>query len=323
MIKFSTAVKAAFIGATIVCAASAMAQKWPERPIRMVVPFPPGGSYDIIARSLALKLEKKLGQPVVIDNISGGPTVPCVLSVLKEKADGYTLLLASDGSLNINPYTIKGLRYNPDTDLTPVTIVNTVPHWIVARADSKYQNLTELKAYILANPGKVSISVNAVGGVAHLALANWKRVNGLKFTIIPYRGSPPAMADLIGGQTDAHVDVIGSSMAFVAGGRVKPLAVMQSTAVAQFPKVETQKAEGGLQGRANLALVVKAGTPPAIIDQLYKDVKSSVEEPDFLARLESLAYEPVLSTPAKASAFLHAETARYGVIAKGVDLDAN
>ncbi|MEO6321387.1 MAG: tripartite tricarboxylate transporter substrate binding protein [Polaromonas sp.] len=323
MIKFSAAVKAAFIGATMVCATCATAQTWPERPLRLVVPFPPGGSYDIVARTLALKLEKKLGQPVMVDNISGGATVPGVMAVLKEKADGYTLLLASDGTLNINPYTIKSLRYNPDVDLTPVTIVNTVPHWIVASADSKQQTLTELKAYIQSHPGKVSISVNAVGGVAHLALANWKQVNGLKFTIVPYRGSPPAMTDLIGGQTDAHVDVIGSSMAFVAGGKVKPLAVLQSTAVAQFPKVETQKADGGLLARANLALVVKAGTPQAVIDQLYKEVKSSVEEPDFVARLQSLAYEPVLMPPAKARTFLHAETARYGAIAKGVNLDAN
>ncbi|MGH8856610.1 MAG: Bug family tripartite tricarboxylate transporter substrate binding protein [Polaromonas sp.] len=306
-------------------ATCATAQAWPERPLRLVVPFPPGGSYDIIARTLSQKLEKKLGQPVVVENISGGATVPGVMSALKDKADGYTLLLASDGTLNINPHTIKDLRYNPDIDLTPITILNTVPHWIVARADRKERNLTELKAYIQSNPGKVSISVNAVGGAAHLGLASWKQINGLKFTIVPYRGSPPAMADLIGGQTDAHVDVIGSSMAFVTGGKVKSLATLQSTAVAQFPKLETQKAESGnaLLVRANLALVVKTGTPQPIIERLYKEVKGSVEEPDFVARLQSLAYEPVLLPPAQARTFLHAETARYGAIAKGVNLDAN
>lgn len=323
MNKFSLAVKAAIVGTAMVVTTCVTAQTWPERSIRLVVPFPPGGSYDVIARTLALKLEKKLGQPVMVDNISGGATVPGVMAVLKEKADGYTLLLASDGTLNINPYTIKGLRYNPDVDLTPITIVNTVPHWIVASADSKQNSLTDLKAYIQSHPDKVSISVNAVGGAAHLALANWKQVNGLKFTIIPYRGSPPAMTDLIGGQTNAHVDVIGSSMAFVAAGKIKPLAVLQSTAVTQFPKVETQNSKDGLLARANLALVVKSGTPQAVIDRLYREVKSSVEEPDFIARLESLAYESVLMPPSKARSFLHAETARYGVIAKDVNLDAN
>lgn len=325
MNKFSAAVKAVIVGATVLCATCAVAQTWPEKPLRLVVPFPAGGSYDIVARALALKLEKKLGQPVMVDNISGGATVPGVMAVLKEKTDGYTLLLASDGSLNINPHTIKGLRYNPDVDLTPVTIVNTVPHWLVVRADSKLRNLAELKTYIQSHPDKVSISVNAVGGAAHLGLANWKQVNGLKFTIIPYRGSPPAMTDLIGGQTDAHVDVIGSSMSFVAGGKLKPLATLQTTVVEQLPKLETQKADDGkaLLVRANLALVVKTGTPQPIIEQLYKAVKSSVEEPDFIARLQSLTYEPVLIPPAQARSFLHAETARYGAIAKGVNLEAN
>lgn len=323
MSKFSAIVKAAIISSTIVCATFAAAQTWPEKTIRLVVPFPPGGSYDIVARTLAVKLEKRLGKSVIVDNVSGGATVPGTMAVLREKADGYTLLLASDGTLNINPFTIKGLPYKPDVDLTPVTVVNTVPHWIVVSADSKQQSLNELKSYIQSHPGKVSISVNAVGGVAHLALANWKQVNELKFTIVPYRGSPPAMTDLIGGQTDAHVDVIGSSMAFVASGKIKPLAVLQSTVVAQFPKVETQKADGGLLARANLSLVVKTGTPQAVIDLLYKEVKSSVEEPDFAARLESLAYEPLLMPPSKARTFLHAESARYGQIAKGVNLDAN
>ncbi|MGO4332134.1 Bug family tripartite tricarboxylate transporter substrate binding protein [Cupriavidus sp. 2TAF22] len=322
---FSAAARAAIFGFSLATASFAAGAAWPERPLRLVVPFPAGGSYDIIARTLSRKLEKRLGQPVVVENIAGGATVPGVMSALKDKPEGYTLLLASDGSLNINPHVIKGLRYNPDTELTPVTILTTVPHWIVARSDRKERNLADLKAYIQGNPGKVSISINTVAGAAHLALANWKQRNGLDFAIVPYRGSPPAMADLIGGQTDAHVDVIGSSVAYVTDGKVKPLATLQSHAVAQFPKLETQKADSpdGLLVSANLALVVRTGTPQPIIERLYKEVNSSVEEPDFLARLQSLAYEPVLTPPAQARKFLQAESARYGAIAKAVNLDAN
>ncbi len=324
MSKFSVIMKSVVAGAVIFSATCASAA-WPERTLRLVVPFPAGGSYDIIGRLLSQKLEKRLGQSVVVENVSGGATVPGVMSALKDNADGYTLLLASDGSLNINPHTIKGLRYNPDTELTPVTILNTVPHWIVARVDRKETSLTDLKSYIQKNPGKVSISINTVGGAAHLGLANWKQQNKLDFAIVPYRGSPPAMADLIGGQTDAHVDVIGSSVAYVTGGKVKPLAVLQTEPVSQFPKIETQKAndKNALVLRANLALVVKTGTPQAIIDRLYKEVKASVEEPDFVEKLKTLAYEPVLLPPAQARKFLHAETARYGAIAKSVNLEAN
>jgi tripartite-type tricarboxylate transporter receptor subunit TctC len=301
------------------------AAAYPDKPLRLVVPFPAGGSYDIIGRTLARKLEQRLGQPVVVENIAGGATVPGVLSVLKEKADGNTLLLASDGTLNINPFTIKGLRYRPDTDLVPVTIVSTVPHWIITRADRKEMTLGELKAHIQRNPGKVSISVNAIAGAAHLGLADWKRRNGLDFTIVPYRGSPPAMADLIGGQTYAHVDVIGSSVNYVRDGKARPLATLQAEPVAQFPGVQTQKAGDteALLVRANLALVVKAGTPEPIVERLYKEVKASVQEADFIARLQTLAFEPVLSTPGESRRFLQAETVRYGAIARAVDLESN
>ncbi|MGY2490781.1 Bug family tripartite tricarboxylate transporter substrate binding protein [Cupriavidus sp. CP313] len=312
---------AALLAAT--CASAAAA--WPDRPLRLVVPFPAGGSYDIIGRTLARKLEQRLGQPVVVENIAGGATVPGVSSVLKEKADGNTLLLASDGTLNINPFTIKGLRYRPESDLTPVTIVSTVPHWIITRADRKEMTLGELKTHIQRNPGKVSISINVVAGAAHLRLADWKRRNGLDFTIVPYRGSPPAMADLIGGQTYAHVDVIGSSVNYVQDGKAKPLATLQAEPITQFPALQTQKAGGtdALQVRGNLALVVKAGTPAPVIDRLYREVKASVQEADFAARLQTLAYEPVLSTPEQARRFLQAETIRYGAIARAVDLESN
>ena len=320
---FSTAVKATILAASVL-STSLVAAAWPDRPIRLVVPFPAGGSYDVIARMLSLKLEKRLGQAVTVENITGGATVPGVLSVLKAKADGYSLLLASDGTFNINPHTVKGLPYNPDAELTPVTILNTVPHWIITSAGNRHSNFTDLTSYIRNNPGKASISINTVAGAAHLGLANWKQQNKLDFAIIPYRGSPPAMLDLIGGQTDAHVDVVGSSVSYVSGGKAKPLGVLQTTAVELFPNLEKQKEQdkGALLVRANLALAVKAGTPQAIIDRLYQEVKSSAQEPDFLARLQSLAYEPVLTTPSEARDFLHAETARYGAIVKSINFQA-
>lgn len=324
-ISLAAIIRGVIAGTAVLAMNAAGAAAWPDRPLRLVVPFPAGGSYDIVGRTLARKLEQRLGQPVVVENIAGGATVPGVMSVLKEKADGHTLLLASDGTLNINPHTVKGLRYHPDRDLTPVTIVNTVPHWIVARADRKPMTLAGLKDYIVKHPGKVSISINAVAGAAHLGLADWKRRNGLDFTIVPYRGSPPAMSDLIGGQTDAHVDVIGSSVSYVSDGKVKPLAVLQTETVAQFPRLERQvpDSKDALLVRANLALVARAGTPDAVVERLYREVRASVQEKDFLERLQTLAYEPVLTTPAESRRLIHAETVRYGAIARTVNLESN
>lgn len=321
MNRFRTALASLLIASF--AAGAAHASDWPARPLRIVVPFPAGGSYDTIARTLAPKLEKRLGRAVTVENISGGATVPGVMSVLNAPADGHSLLLASDNTMNINPHTIPNLPYDPDTQLTPVTVLNTVPHWVVGQPDGKFASVAELSSHIRRHPGKVSISVNAVGGAAHLGLAHWRQQNKLDFTIIPYRGSPPAMTDLIGGRTDAHVDVIGSSVSYVAAGKVRPLGVLQASPVEKFPQLERQDAQDArsLQVRVNLTLAVKTGTPAAVIDRLYQEVKASVQEPDFQARLQALAYEPLLSTPAQARAFLHRETARYGEIARTVKLE--
>ncbi|MYN11816.1 tripartite tricarboxylate transporter substrate binding protein [Pusillimonas sp. TS35] len=291
------------------------ADAWPSRMIRVVVPYPPGGSADLLGRLVAKKLsEAEPGAKVVVENISGGATVPGALSVLKDPADGHTLFMASDNTLNLNHWLLKNPGYDADKDFTPVTVLNTYPHWLIVNPNGKHKDFASFVDYIRANPGMASISVNTVGGSAYLALDAWRRANKLDFMIVPYRGSPPAVTDLIGGQTDAHVDVVGSSVALARGGKVKPIAVLQTDPLDEFPDAATQNYDDpkALTVRANLSVVVRSGAPQPVIDKIYAILNKGVKDPDFVKALADLKYPAVMIEPAKAQAFVRGETQRYG-----------
>ncbi|MFE0843181.1 Bug family tripartite tricarboxylate transporter substrate binding protein [Achromobacter insolitus] len=312
--------------AALTTACVAAGTDWPKAPLRIIVPYTSGGSVDAIGRALAEKLGTRLGQKLVVENIAGGANVPAVKSVLSGAADGYSLLLASDTALSINPHVIKDLTYDPERDLTLATVVSTQPHWIITRPERKdLGNLEDLKAYIKSHPGKVSIGVNVVGGAAHLGLADWRRRNELDFAIVPYRAPEQGTVDLIGGRLDAKVDPIGASRNLAEEGKVKPLAILQDTPIPAFPGIPAQEpnSAAALTVRAHISLAVKAGTPPAIVDRLYQEVRASVLEPDFLNRLKVFTYLPVLTPPEESRQRIQAETARYGSIAKNIDLDGN
>ncbi len=289
---------------------------WPRRTIKVVVPYPAGGSADAMGRMVANKLGKALKVSVVVENIAGGATVPGALAVLRDPADGHTVFMASDGTLNINRWLLKDVRYDGDKDFTPVTVLNSYPHWLIVNPQGPYKSFDDLVKAIRARPGKVSISINTIGGAAHLALDNWRRENGLSFEIVPYRGSPPAVADLIGNHTDAHMDVVGSSIAHARGGRVLPVAVLQGTPIKEFSQAITQDAKDpkALVVQSNLSVVMRSGTPQAVLDRLYAVLQAGVKEDDFVKTMNLLSLDPVMLEPAKAKAFLLQETQRYGVL---------
>lgn len=297
---------------------------WPRRTIKVVVPYPPGGTADVMGRLVAHKLGKAFPKvSVVVENVTGGATVPGALAVMREPADGHTVFLASDNTLNINRWLLKDARYDGDRDFTPVTVLNTYPHWLIVNGQGPYKSLDELVQAIQARPGKVSISVNTIGGAAYLALDSWRRENGLKFEIVPYRGSPPAVADLIGGHTDAHVDVVGSSVAHARSGRVLPVAVLQSRTLKEFPKATAQSEQNpkALNVQSNLSVVMRSGTPQPVIDKLYDILKAGAKEEDFTRTMDMLCLDTVLLEPAKARAFLQQETRRYGALVEKSGLE--
>lgn len=300
------------------------ADPYPSKPIRVVVPYPAGGSADLLGRLVAQKVNKAFpGSKVIVENKAGGATVPAALDVLRDPADGHTLFMASDNTLNINRWLLKDPRYDGDRDFTPVTVLNTYPHWIIVNANGKYKNFDDLVNTIKNNPGKVSISVNTVGGSAYLALDNWRRANNLKFEIVPYRGSPPAVADLIGGQTDAHLDVVGSSANHARGGKVLPVAVLQTEPLKEFPTAVPQSYEDpkALTVRANLSVVVRNGTPKEVVDRIYAAIDAGVKEDDFIKALESFNYAPVLSNPEQSRKFVLSETERYRKLVENSGLE--
>jgi tripartite-type tricarboxylate transporter receptor subunit TctC len=242
---------------------------------------------------------------------------------MKAPADGYTLLMASDNTININGFLMKKIPYDGDKDFTPVTVVNTYPHWLIVSENSKHKDFAGLTQYIKDHPGEASISVNTVGGAAYLALSKWRQENKLQFEIIPYRGSPPAVTDLIGGQTDAHLDVVGSSIAHARSGKVKPVAVLQTTPLQEFPQAAVQNYDDpkALTVRSNLSVVVKSGTPQAAIDKLYAAINEGMREPDAVKALDMLAYAAVLTPPKESKQFLLAETKRYAELVKASGLE--
>lgn len=297
---------------------------WPRRTIKVVVPYPPGGTADVMGRLVAHKLGKAYPKvSVVVENVSGGATVPGALAVMRDPADGHTVFLASDNTLNINRWLLKDPRYDGDRDFTPVTVLNTYPHWLIVNAQGSYKSLDDLTQAIRVKPGKVSISVNTIGGAAYLALDSWRRENGLNFEIVPYRGSPPAVADLIGGHTDAHVDVVGSSVTHARSGRVLPLAVLQKAPLKEFPQAVAQNPANpkALAIQSNLSVVVRTGTPEAVVNKLYEVLKTSAKDEDVTRTLEMLSLDSVLTEPQKTKAFLLQETKRYGVLVEKSGLE--
>jgi tripartite-type tricarboxylate transporter receptor subunit TctC len=314
---------AVWLGVAMALPLSAQAQDWPNKPFKVVVPYPAGGSADIMGRLVAKKISDKLGQPAVVENVSGGATIPGVLSVLKDPPEGYTLFMASDNTLNINGFLMKKIPYDGDKDFTPITVVNTYPHWLIVKQDGKHKDFDSLKQYIKTHPGQASISVNTIGGAAYLALSQWRQKNNFDFEIIPYRGSPPAVTDLIGGQTDAHLDVVGSSISQARAGKVKPVVVLQSQALKEFPAAVTQDYDNtkDLTVRSNLSVVVRSGTPQDVINKLYAAIKEGMQEQDFITALDLLAYAPVMTSPEDSKKFLLEETVRYGKLVEASGLE--
>lgn len=304
---------AAAIGATLGFGAHA-AENFPSKNFKVVVPYPAGGSADIVGRLVAKKLNENLGQTAIVENISGGATIPGALAVMRDDADGHTIFMASDNTLNINGFLMKKVPYDADKDFTPITVVTAYPHWLIVKKDGPHKDFASLVKYIQDNPGQASISVNTIGGSAHLGLVQWRQANNLDFEIIPYRGSPPAVQDLIGGLTDAHVDVVGSSMSHARSGRVAPVAVLNSNPVDEFPDAVAQDENDpqALVVQANLSAVVRSGTPQPVIEKLYDAIKKGSEDADFIEGLNVLGYTAVLTPPAESREFVLSETKRYG-----------
>ena len=313
------------IAVTLPWAVPAAAQeRWPSKPVRMVVPFAPGGSTDVIARMVGQKLSVIWGQPVVIDNRTGaGGNVGADL-VAKSAADGYTLLMAS-GSITINPQLYKRMPFDTKKDLVPITNVASGPMLVVVPEGSPVKSVKELIALAKAKPGAVNFGSAGVGSQVHLAAENFADAAGIDVTHVPYKGEAPAYTDLIGNQTQMMVGNFAAASALLGNGRLRALAVTGKLRSPQLPDIPTV-AESGLPGFENtgwFGLLAPAGTPPDILAKVQRDTAMVLAETETKARLYVQGMTAVGNSSAEFAKAMDAESLRWATVVKNRNLSSN
>ncbi|MPS78576.1 MAG: tripartite tricarboxylate transporter substrate binding protein [Achromobacter sp.] len=295
------------------------ASTWPTQPIRMVVPFPPGGSVDTVARTLGQALQEELGQPVIIENKPGASSVLGARYVKQAEPDGYTLLL--NASLQVaNPLLLDTVTYDALKDFAPITEIGAQPQLVLVRKDSPYQSLKDLVAGAKAKPGELTWAIAAYGAAGHLACELVNEQAGVKMEVIPYRGGGPALVDLMGGQVTAMTEPMASAFPHVKDGKLRALAVTSSQRVAAIPDIPTV-AEAGYAGfdmPSWYGIWAPAGTPQAVIDKVYAATRQALQNPAVKARFDALSFIPVGSSPTEFAAFQANEYKTYETVIKAI-----
>jgi tripartite-type tricarboxylate transporter receptor subunit TctC len=294
------------------CAIGAAAQEYPNRPLRLVVPFAPGGGADIVARAVAAPLAKRLGQPVVVDNKPGGGATLGADIVAKAPADGYTLLYTTPGPQMANPYLMAKLPYDPARDLVPVSEVAIVPNVLVVNKDLPVRNLKEFIAYAKAHPGKVNFASAGQGASSHLAGELFKQSAGVFIVHIPYRGTGPALTDLLSGQVQMAIDSIAVYKPHIDSGALRALGVATAKRSPLLPNVPAISEElKGFEAAPVNYISVPARTPQAVIDRLNREINAVLQSPELKEQLAAGGVLPQGSTPAEMAALIRSEAAKW------------
>ena len=307
----------ALLAAALVLPGAAMAQpeaNWPTRPIRWVVPFPPGGAMDVIARTLGDVAARELGQPVVIENRPGAGGNIGADYVAKQPADGYTIMIASIG-MATNKALYSRLSYDPVKDFAPVSLLAVVPNVLVVNAaKSADQSVKDVLADARREPGKLTYASAGNGTSIHLAGEMFASMAGLQLLHVPYKGSGPAVTDMLGGQVDLMFDSITSVRPHIQSGKLRALGVTTARRSSVLPDVPTI-AEAGVPGYEVspwFAVFAPAGTPEAVVSRLNQVLNSAMMQPDTLKKLEGVGAEPIGSTPQELATHLNNELDRWG-----------
>ena len=300
--------------------AIALAQSYPTKPIRMVVPFPPGGPADVVARLLTDKLKAGLGQPVIVDNRGGAGGTLGIEQVAKSPPDGYTVLLTAMGGLAVAPSVVPSLGYDPLKDLVPIGRAVTVPEVIVVSPKFKARTLPELVAFAKANPGRVNFGSPGSATMPHLAAELLKREAGIDMIHVPYRGSGPALTDLVAGQVDVMFADVTLVQPYIASGRLVPIAAASPKRLPSLPKVPTT-AEAGLPNVVaynRYGMLAPAGTPRDVVAKLHRALAEALKAPDLQERFAKDGALVGGESPEEFAAFMRAEAVKWGALAKAV-----
>jgi tripartite-type tricarboxylate transporter receptor subunit TctC len=307
--------KAITAAGLVLCAINASASDYPSKPITWVVPFPPGGAMDVMARTLGEKLSQSMKQPVVIENRPGAGGSIGSGVVARSAPDGHTLMIVSIGHA-VNPSLYPKLSYDATKDFEPVSLVGIVPNILVAHPSLKANNVKELIAQAKAAPGKLTYASAGNGTTVHLAAELFNSMAGVDVMHVPYKGSAPAVTDLMGGQVNLMFDSVSSAKPYIQSGKLKALAVTTSKRSSIFPNVPTM-AESGIPGyelSGWYAVFVPAKTPKPIVDRLNAELVKALKQADVRARFTQIGAEPVGSSPQQLANTLKTETVRWSKI---------
>jgi tripartite-type tricarboxylate transporter receptor subunit TctC len=304
--------------ALLAAAGLAAAQAWPTKPIKVIVPYPPGGTSDILARALGPGMQAALGQPWIVENKPGATGNVGADFVAKSPPDGHTILLADIGSLAIAPSVVTSLPFDPVKDFAPVVMVAYSPHLLVVHPSVGVKDVKELIAQAKAKPDALNFAVSGTGGANHLAGIDFAQRAGIKWTYIPYKGGSQALTDMVGGQAQVMFNGALATYPFVKDGKLKALAVSSAKRFPTMPDIPTV-AEAGMAGfetGSYQGIVAPAGTPKEVVDKLHATVTKVLATPEVKERLDKAGAELRPQSSAEFGAFIRSERDKWAKVVK-------
>ena len=304
-------------------AQTAQAQ-YPTKPIRFIVPFPPGGGTDIVARTINLRLSERLGQTVLIDNRGGANAIIGTDLAAKAPADGYTMLICLQANMVVNPLLYRDLPYDPSRDFAPVLQLTTIAQMLTVHPGLPVKSVTELIQFARSQPGKLTYGSSGTGGSSHLATVLFNTMTQLNMVHVPYKGGGPAVNDLVGGQINVYAGTVLSLVPFVKAGRVRALGVTTEKRLAAFPDLPAiAETLPGYEAGVWQGLVVPKGTPDAIVQRLNREINAILKMPDIQERLTAGGAEPIGGSAAAFSRWIKKDTAKVAKLIKDAGIKVN
>ena len=305
---------ALLVAAAVFAAAPARADDYPSRKITLVVPYPPGGGVDAMARVMAQKLSEAFNQQVIVENRGGAGGTVGTRFVARAEPDGYTLLLGHTGTISINPSLYPKLDIDPRRDFAPIGLVASMPVALLANPSFPAKTVAEVIAYAKKEPGKLNVGTSAMGTGGYMAAEAFKAEADVKVAIIPYKGTAPVMTDLIGGQMPVAFGVLPPALGNIKAGTLRAIAVSSKTRFSLLPDVPTFDESGmpGFEAVLHYGLLAPHGTPPAIVEKLSAEVRKAVADPDVQKRIHFEGGDPLTSTAAEYAADIDKEEKKWG-----------
>ncbi len=304
---------------------TAFAQPYPNKPLKIIVPYPPGGATDNLARQLSIVLGEKLAQPVVVENRPGGSTVIAAQALIASPADGYTVAIFDPSTVAMNQHLFKRPSYDPEKSIAPVGMLVRIPFALMVPAASPMNSVADYVSAAKAKPGSISFGHSGAGNAVHLSGELFKVAAGIDITQVPYRGGAPALQDLIGGQVPSLFMDIPSSIQHVKAGRVKVLGVTSAKRVEQLPNVPTIAESGyaGFEAGSWFAAFVPTGTPQPVIARLNAAIREAMSTPQMINWVAGQSFEMAVSSTDELASAIKGDTTKYGDVIKrlGFSLD--